>query len=333
MHYLSTASARLAASAALAVTLAVTLAASALAQTDYPNKPVTIVVPFAAGGSADVLPRIISEYLSQKWKQQIVIENRTGAGGNIGATHVFRSAPDGYTLLSSPPPPLVVNESLYSKLQFEPQKFEPISILASTPNVMAVSTKLEVKTVAEFVAKAKAADGKINVASQGNGSTSHLTFEMFQAAAGVKFNHVPYRGTAPALTDLAAGHVDVFFDNIASSLPQHQAGNIRILAVASRQRSAKIPDVPTLIEAGYPDFNAIAWFGVVAPPGTPRDIVARISTDIAEALKQPSVREKYLAQEATPVGGTPEETAAFMNTERKLWSDVIKRANVRIQGE
>lgn len=319
--------------AAFGAVVSLAVASGALAQSDFPNKAVTIVVPFAAGGSADVLPRIMAEYLAQKWKQQIIVENRTGAGGNIGATHVFRSAPDGYTLLSSPPPPLVVNESLYSKLQFEPQKFEPISILASTPNVMAVSTKLDVKTVAEFVAKAKAADGKINVASQGNGSTSHLTFEMFQAAAGVKFNHVPYRGTAPALTDLAAGHVDVFFDNIASSLPQHQAGNIRILAVASRQRSAKIPDVPTLIEAGYPDFNATAWFGVVAPPGTPKDITARISADIAEALKQPAVAEKYLAQEATPVGGTPEQTGAFMAAERKLWGDVIKRANIRIQGE
>ncbi len=311
---------------------ALAFAAQAQAQTDFPNRAVTIIVPFAAGGSADVLPRIASEYLSQKWKQQIVVENRTGAGGNIGATAVFRAAPDGYTLLSSPPPPLVVNENLYSKLQFEPQKFEPISILASTPNVMAVSNKLGVKTVAEFVAHAKANEGKVSVASQGNGSTSHLTFEMFQAAAGVKFNHVPYRGTAPALTDLGAGHVDVFFDNIASSLPQHQGGNIRILAVASRQRSTKISDVPTMIEAGYPGFVATAWFGVVAPPGTPKAITQKISADIAEALQQSSIRERYLAQEATPIGGTPEETAQFMAGERKLWSEVIKRANVKIEG-
>lgn len=311
---------------------ALAICASAQAQSDFPNRAVTIIVPFPAGGSADVLPRIASEYLSQKWKQQIVVENRTGAGGNIGATAVFRAPPDGYTLLSSPPPPLVVNENLYAKLQFEPQKFEPISILASTPNVMAVSNKLGVKTVAEFVARAKEAEGKISVASQGNGSTSHLTFEMFQAAAGVKFNHVPYRGTAPALTDLGAGHVDVFFDNIASSLPQHQGGNIRILAVASQQRSTKIADVPTMIEAGYPGFVATAWFGVVAPPGTPAAITQKISADIAEALQQPSIREKYLAQEATPVGGTPAQTAQFMAGERKLWAEVIKRANVKIEG-
>jgi len=314
------------------VLVGVSVAASAQAQSDFPNRPVTIIVPFAAGGSADVLPRIASEYLSQKWKQQIIVENRPGAGGNIGATAVFRAAPDGYTLLSSPPPPLVVNENLYSKLQFEPQKFEPISILASTPNVMAVSNKLNVKTVAEFVAHAKANEGKVSVASQGNGSTSHLTFEMFQAAAGVKFNHVPYRGTAPALTDLGAGHVDVFFDNIASSLPQHQGGNIRILAVAAQQRSTKLPDVPTMIEAGYPGFLATAWFGVVAPPGTPKAITEKISADIAEALAQPGIREKYLAQEATPVGGTPEATAQFMAAERKRWGDVIKQANIKIEG-
>jgi tripartite-type tricarboxylate transporter receptor subunit TctC len=314
------------------VLIGVSVAASAQAQSDFPNRPVTIIVPFAAGGSADVLPRIASEYLSQKWKQQIIVENRTGAGGNIGATAVFRAAPDGYTLLSSPPPPLVVNENLYSKLQFEPQKFEPISILASTPNVMAVSNKLNVKTVAEFVAHVRANEGKVSVASQGNGSTSHLTFEMFQVAAGVKFNHVPYRGTAPALTDLGAGHVDVFFDNIASSLPQHQGGNIRILAVAAQQRSTKLPDVPTMIEAGYPGFLATAWFGVVAPPGTPKAITEKISADIAEALAQPSIREKYLAQEATPVGGTPEATAQFMAAERKRWGDVIKQANIKIEG-
>jgi tripartite-type tricarboxylate transporter receptor subunit TctC len=300
------------------------------AQADFPNKPVTIVVPFPAGGSADVLPRIVGEYLSQKWKQQVVIENRTGAGGNIGATHVFRAAPDGYTLMSAPPPPIAINKSLYAKLQFDPDQFEPVSVLASAPNVLAVSTSLGVKTVAEFVARAKANPGKLNVASQGNGSTSHLTFEMFQVAAGVKFNHVPYKGTAPALNDLAAGHIDVFFDNIASSLPQHQGGKIRILGIAALQRSEKLPDVPTIAESGFPGFSATAWFAVMAPPATPKAITAKLSADIAEALKDASVRKRFLAQEATPVGGTPEETAKFIAAERKLWGDVIRQANVRI---
>lgn len=301
-----------------------------LAAQEFPTKPVTIVVPFPAGGSADVLPRIAAEYLSQKWKQQVVIENKPGAGGNIGATQVFRAAPDGYTLMSAPPPPLAINQSLYAKLQFDPEKFEPVTILASAPNVLAVSTKLGVNSVAEFVARAKANPGKLNVASQGNGSTSHLTFEMFQSAAGVKFNHVPYKGTAPALNDLAAGHIDVFFDNIASSLPQHLGGKIRILAVAAQQRSAKIPDVPTLSESGYPGFAATAWFGVVAPPGTPKAIVEKISADFREALSQQSVRDRYLAQEATPIAATPQEAGAFMARERKLWGDVIRNANVKI---
>ncbi len=312
--------------------MALCLAAPVLAQSDFPNRPVTIVVPFPAGGSADVLPRIAAEYLSQKWKQTVIFENRTGAAGNIGATSVFRAPPDGYTLMSAPPPPLVINEGLYAKLQFEPEKFEPITILASTPNVVAVSPKLGVNTVAELIAKAKAEKGKINVASQGNGSTSHLTSELFQYLAGVKFNHVPYRGTAPALNDLAAGHVDIFFDNIASSLPQHLGGNIKILAIAAPDRSTKMPDVPTLAERGFPGFNAIAWYGVVAPPGTPKAITAKISADIREALAQPSIRERFLAQEAKPLGNTPEEAGAYMASERKLWGDVIKRANVRIEG-
>lgn len=305
------------------------LALPAVAQ-GFPSKPVTIVVPFPAGGSADVLPRIAAEYLSQKWKQQVVIENKPGAGGNIGAAQVFRAAPDGYTLMSSPPPPLAINQSLYAKLQFDPEKFEPVTILASAPNVLAVSNKLGVKTVAEFAVRAKANPGTMNVASQGNGSTSHLTFEMFQSAAGVKFNHVPYKGTAPALNDLAAGHIDVFFDNIASSLPQHLGGKIRILAVASQQRSSKLPDVPTLIESGYPGFAATAWFGVVAPPETPTAIVEQLSADFREALAQKSVRDRYLAQEATPIAATPQEAGAFMARERKLWGEVIRNANVKI---
>ncbi|MBM3607173.1 MAG: tripartite tricarboxylate transporter substrate binding protein [Alphaproteobacteria bacterium] len=303
--------------------------AGAAAQ-DFPSRPVTVVVPFPAGGSADVLPRIAAEYLSQKWKQQVVIENKPGAGGNIGATQVFRAAPDGYTLLSAPPPPLAVNQSLYAKLQYDPEKFEPITILASAPNVLAVSTKLGVKTVAEFVAHAKQNPGKLNVASQGNGSTSHLTFEMFQVAAGVKFNHVPYKGTAPAQNDLAAGHVDLFFDNISSSLPLHQGGRIRILAVASASRSQKIPGVPTIAESGFPGFSATAWFGVVAPPGTPKAITDKLSADFREALAQASVRERYLAQDATPIGNTPQEAAQFMAQERKLWAGVIRNANIRI---
>ena len=302
----------------------------ALAQGAWPQQAVRIVVPFAAGGSADVLPRIVADALGPVWKQPIIIENRTGAGGNIGAEHVAQAKPDGYTLMSTPAPPLAVNQNLYPKLNFDPTKFRPITVLATSPNVVGVSNKLGVNSVKELIAKAKANEGKLNVANQGNGSTSHLTAAMFESRTGVKFNHVPYRGTAPALNDLVAGHVDLFFDNISSSLPQHQGGNIKILAVAQKERAGQLPDVPTVSEAGIPDFFATAWFAVVAPEGTPDDIIAKINKDIVAALNNPEVRRKYLEQAATPIGNSPAEAARFIEAETKLWGDVIRTANVKL---
>lgn len=302
----------------------------AMAQGAWPQQPVRIIVPFPAGGSADVLPRLVAEVLGPMWKQPIVIENRTGAGGNIGAEHVAQAKPDGYTLMSTPAPPLAVNQNLYPKLGFDPTKFKPITILATSPNVVGVSNKLGVNSVKELIEKAKANEGKLNVANQGNGSTSHLTAAMFESRTGVKFNHVPYRGTAPALNDLVAGHVDIFFDNISSSLPQHQGGNIKILAVAQKERASQLPDVPTVSEAGIPDFFATAWFAVVAPEGTPDDIIAKINKDIVAALNNPEVRRKYLEQAATPVANSPAEAARFIESETKLWGDVIRTANVKL---
>ncbi|MFN3891860.1 MAG: Bug family tripartite tricarboxylate transporter substrate binding protein [Beijerinckiaceae bacterium] len=302
----------------------------AAAQGAWPQQPVRIIVPFAAGGSADVLPRIVADALGPVWKQPIIIENRTGAGGNIGAEHVAQAKPDGYTLMSSPPPPLAVNQNLYPKLNFDPTKFKPITVLATSPNVVGVSNKLGVNSVKELIEKAKANPGKLNAANQGNGSTSHLTAAMFESRAGVKLNHVPYRGTAPALNDLVAGHVDVFFDNISSSLPQHQAGNIKILAVAQKERASQLPNVPTVSEAGLPNFSAIAWFAVVAPEGTPDDVIAKINKDIVAALNNPDVRRKYLEQAATPVANSPVEALAFIQEETKLWGDVIRTANVKL---
>lgn len=300
------------------------------AQGAWPQQPVRIIVPFPAGGSADVLPRIVAEVLGPVWKQPIVIENRTGAGGNIGAEHVAHAKPDGYTLMSSPPPPIAVNQNLYPKLGFDPTKFKPITILATSPNVVGVSNKVGVSSVKELIERAKANSGKLNAANQGNGSTSHLTAAMFESRAGVKFNHVPYRGTAPALNDLVAGHVDIFFDNISSSLSQHQGGNIKILAVAQAERASQLPDVPTVSEAGLKDFSATAWFGVVAPEGTPDDIIAKINKDIVAALNNPEVRRRYLEQAATPVANSPAEALKFIQAETKLWADVIRTANVRL---
>lgn len=303
---------------------------AAHAQGAWPQQSVRIVVPFPAGGSADVLPRIVADALGPIWNQSIIIENRTGAGGNIGAEHVAQAKPDGYTLMSAPPPPIAINHNLYPKLNYDPTKFKPITILASAPNVVAVSNKLGVKSVKELIEYAKKNPGKLNVANQGNGSTSHLTAALFETRAGVKFNHVPYRGTAPALNDLVAGHVDLFFDNIASSLPQHQGDKIRILAVAQDKRASQLPDIPTVSEAGVPGFTAIAWFGVVAPEGTPDDIIKKINADIVKVLNMPEVRKKFLEQAATPIANSPAEAAKFIEAETKLWADVIRKADVKI---
>ncbi len=305
---------------------------AASAQEAWPSQPIKIIVPFPAGGSADVLPRIVAEGLAPIWKQPIVIENKTGAGGNIGAEAVAVAKPDGYTLMASPPPPIAINHNLYPKLSYDPTKFKPITIMGSAPNVVAVSNKLGVNSIKELIEKAKANPGKLNVANQGNGSTSHLTAAMFEVLAGVQFNQVPYRGTAPALNDLVAGHVDLFFDNIASSLAQHQGGNIKILAVCSPQRTAQLPDVPTVSESGIPGFSAIAWFAFMAPEGTPDAIVNKINKDIVSVIRTPEVTKKFLDQATTPIANSPEEAAQFISSEIKLWGDVIKRANVKLAG-
>ncbi|MDF2115994.1 tripartite tricarboxylate transporter substrate binding protein [Roseiarcaceae bacterium H3SJ34-1] len=305
---------------------------TALAQDagNWPSQSVKIIVPFAAGGTADALPRLIAEVLTNVWKQPVVIENRTGAGGNVGAETVAHADPDGYTLMASPAPPIAINQNLYPKLNFDPGKFKPITIIGSATNVVDVSNKLGVSTIAELIAKAKANPGQLNCANQGNGSTSHLTAALFESRAGVKFNHVPYRGTAPALNDLVAGHVDVFFDNISLSLPQHRGGTIKIIGVCSLERSPQLPDVPTLSESGLKDFSAIAWFAFMAPPGTPDAIIAKANRDIVAVIRSPDIQKKFLDQGAQPIGNSPSEAAAFIASEEKLWGGVIKQANVKL---
>lgn len=308
------------------------LASKAWAQNigDWPNQSVRIIVPFPAGGTADALPRLIAEVLTNVWKQPVVIENRTGAGGNVGAEAVAFAKPDGYTLLAAPPPPIAINHNLYPKLAFDPTKFKPISIIGSATNVVDVSNKLGVSTIAELIAKAKANPGKINCANQGNGSTSHLTAALFESMAGVKFNHVPYRGTAPALNDLVAGHVDVFFDNISQSLPQHRGGMLKIIGVCSLERTPELPDVPTVSESGLKGFSAVAWFAMMAPPGTPDAIIDKINRDVVAIIRSPDISRKFLDQAAKPIGNTPQEAAAFIASEEKLWAGVIKQAGVKL---
>ncbi len=296
---------------------------------DYPSRPVKIIVPFPAGGTADVMPRVIGEWLSRKWGQPVVVENRTGAAGNIGAEAVAKAEPDGYTLLSAPPPPLVINQNLYPKLGFDPSEFVPIVIMGRVPNALVVNPKLPLNSVAEVIAYAKANPGKLTSATQGNGTTSHLTSELFQMMAEVKFQHVPYRGSAPALTDLVAGSVDLMFDNLGVSLPLVKGGQLKLLGVATPKRMASLPDVPTIAET-LPGFESAAWFAIVAPQKTPQAVVDKINADVNEALRQSDIVQRLTQLSAEPIGGTPQATAAYMREEIERWHKVIKAANVKL---
>ena len=296
---------------------------------DYPSRPVKIIVPFPAGGTADVMPRVIGEWLSRKWGQPVVVENRTGAAGNIGAEAVAKAEPDGYTLLSAPPPPLVINQNLYPKLGFDPSEFVPIVIMGRVPNALVVNPKLPLNSVAEVITYAKANPGKLTSATQGNGTTSHLTSELFQMMADVKFQHVPYRGSAPALTDLVAGSVDLMFDNLGVSLPLVKGGQLKLLGVATPKRMASLPDVPTIAET-LPGFESAAWFAIVAPPKTPQAVVDKINADVNEALRQSDIVQRLTQLSAEPIGGTPQATAAYMREEVERWHKVIKAANVKL---
>ncbi|VTU15618.1 Bug family tripartite tricarboxylate transporter substrate binding protein [Variovorax sp. RA8] len=289
-----------------------------------------LVVPYPAGGTADILPRVVAEKLRAQFPGGVVIDNRTGAGGNIGAEMVFRSEPDGNTLMVSPPAPIAINQHLYKKLSFDPSKWVPVTVLATVPNVLVVNPKLPVKNVQEFIAYAKANPGKLSYGSQGNGTTSHLTASMFMQLTGVEMVHIPYKGTAPALVDLVGGQIDVFFDNLSSSLPFHQAGKLRILGVADGQRSPALPDVPTFAEQKLPAMNAVTWFAVVAPPGTPTSKVASTQKAIADALAHPEVKQKFAEQGAEPRGWDSAQTGKFIQAESAKWDKVIKSANVSL---
>jgi tripartite-type tricarboxylate transporter receptor subunit TctC len=258
-----------------------------------------------------------------------VVENRTGAAGNIGAEAVAKAEPDGYTLLSAPPPPLVINQNLYPKMGFDPTEFVPIVIMGRVPNALVINAKLPFNSVAELIAYAKANLGKLTSATQGNGTTSHLTSELFQLMADVKFQHVPYRGSAPALTDLVAGSVDLMFDNLGVSLPLVKSGQLKLLGVATPKRMASLPDVPTIAET-LPGFESAAWFAIVAPPKTPQAVVDKINADVNEALRQGDIVQRLAQLSAEPIGGTPQATAAYMREEIERWHKVIKAANVKL---
>ena len=308
--------------------LAALLAAAPTIQAqEYPSRPIKIVAPFPAGGSADLIPRVIGEKLSLKWGQPVIVENRAGAAGNIGAEYVFKAEPDGYTLLSSPPPPLIINPSLYRNLPFDPTQFVPIGIMVAIPNVVLVNPRVHVNSIRELIAYAKANPDRLNYASQGSGTTSHLTGEMFKSMAGVNIEEIPYKSSAQALTDALLGsddgrtHVGVSRQHVVS-------GKLKLLAVCSEKRVASLPEVPALAEI-LPGFEAVAWFGIVAPPKTPMPIAEKISAAVAEVLKLPDVRKRLADLSAEAIGSTPAEMAAFMKKDAERWRGVIRSAGVK----
>jgi tripartite-type tricarboxylate transporter receptor subunit TctC len=319
----------------IAAVFAFSVLAPAQAQT-WPSKAVRIVVPFPPGGTTDIVARSIGVELQRMWQHPVVIENRPGAGGNIGADLVAKAAPDGYTLLMGTVGTHAINKALFeqngAKMPFDPAKdFVPITLAAGVPNVMVINPKLPVNSVAEFIAYAKARPGQLNMASSGNGTSIHLSGELFKTVTGVYMVHFPYRGSAPAVTDLIAGNMNVMFDNLPSALPHIKSGRLKALAVTSRTRSPALPDVPTIEEAaGLKGFDASSWFGLFAPAGTPRAIVDKILGDVAKALALPAVRERFIAQGADPGGNTPDQFAAFIRAETDKWTRVVKFSNAKV---
>ncbi len=295
----------------------------------YPNRPIKIIVCVPAGGGVDTVTRIVAEGLHQQLGQPVVIENIAGAAGNIGAERVFTSKPDGYTLLASQPSPITVNPLLYKRMSFDPKKFEPIVIMTSIANVLLVRKDFPAKTAAEFIAYAKANPGKINYASQGIGTTSHLTAALFEQLTGTKLVHVPYKGTAPALNDLIGGHVDMIFMELASAARFHKGGEARILAVATEKRIPALPDIPTFGELGIANFNSVTWNSIVAPPKTPPAIVAKLNAAVNAALKSPAVTARFAKLDLQPVGGSTAQASAYIKEQTQIWGEVVRRAGVK----
>ncbi|MGH8787788.1 MAG: tripartite tricarboxylate transporter substrate binding protein [Cupriavidus necator] len=297
----------------------------------WPAKPIRLVVGYAAGGATDVLARIVAVKLGDNLGQQVIVDNRPGANSNLGAEVVAKAAPDGYTLyvytIAN-----TINASLYDNLRYDTQKdFEPIGMIAKIPNILVVNPKLPVRSVADYVRLAKEAPEGITFASSGSGSSIHLSGEMFKMQAHLKMLHVPYRGSAPAVTDLLGGQVQSMFDNTPSALPHVQSGRLRAIAITSAQRSPLLPDVPTIAESGYPGFDVQSWFSLAAPAGTPRPVVERLNTALNKALAAPGARQRLQDLAATPAPGTPEQLRGFIASETTRWREVVKESGAKPQ--
>ena len=307
------------------------LNASAQGAATYPTKPIKIVVPFPPGGATDILARAIGAELQKAFGQTVLIENKAGAGGNPGADMVAKSPPDGYTLVMATVGTHGINMSLYSKMPYDAVKdFEPITLVAGVPNLLVVHPSVAAKNVAELTALAKAQPGKLNVASSGNGTSIHMAAELYKVMAGVDILHVPYKGSSFAVTDLLGGQVQLMFDNMPSALPHVKAGKLRALAVTSPKRSSALPDIPTMDEEGLKGFDATSWFGLLAPAGTPKDIIAKLNAAAVKALATPEMRERLASQGAEAVGNTPEQFGAFIKAEIEKWAKIVKASGARV---
>ncbi len=304
------------------------IANGAFAQATFPARAVRFVVPFPGGGINDVLARIVGEKLHGKWGQPVVVENKTGAGGNIGADLAYHAEPDGYTLLLSPPGPLAINQTLYKQLSYKPRDFVPIGLVGAVPNVVIVRKELPVTSLKELVDYVKANPGKVTFGSQGNGATPHLTAMMFQGMTGTQMVHVPYRGETLVLQDMIGGHVDVFFGNVAAARPQFRDGKVKVVAVLDTERAPTLPEIPTAAEAGLPGLVSTGWFALAAPPKTSPALQSEIAKAVAEVVSLPDVQARFRAASVEPTPSTPEEMAAFIGREAQRWSDVIKKNNI-----
>ena len=315
---------------ACALVLATTPVYEAAAQA-FPSKPVKLVIPFPPGGSLDNIGRLIAQKLSETWGQQVVIENKPGAGGNIGADLVAKSPADGYSVVMGALSTHAVNPSLYAKMPYDAAKdFAPISLVAITPNVLIVNAAMPVTSVKEMIAYAKANPGRTNFGSGSNGSAGHLAGELFKLETGTDVAHIPYKGGAPALQALLAGDTQFMFDNLANAMAQVKGGKVRAIAVTTAQRSKLAPDLPTMAEAGMPGFDISTWFGLLAPAGTPPDVIAKWNADVVKVLNSPDVREKMLAQGADPAPQTPAEFASFIAREREKYARIVKASGARV---
>jgi tripartite-type tricarboxylate transporter receptor subunit TctC len=297
----------------------------------FPAKPVRVIVPFAAGGTTDIVTRILAQRLTESWGQQLLVDNRPGAGGNIGSELVAKSPADGYTILMATVATHGINASLYRKIPYDPiNDFMPITLVASTPSVLMLNPAVPANSVKDLIALAKAKPGQLNFGSPGNGSSHHLAGELFDSMAGVKMTHVPYKGTAAALIDVMAGQIQLTFDTLPSAMPYVKGNKLKAIAVTSAKRTRSLSDLPTVSEAGVPGYEVTSWYGALAPAGTPPDVVKKLNADFVRTIRIPEVSEKMIEAGADPVANTPEQFAGFIRSELKKWAKVVQDSGARV---